>query len=195
MCAYACGRFGVCAPSLLSCRTICLKTMADAYLTRGSTITSDLEMSVRHFAKFGPLATWPQLLVQKPNPGLYSAGKGGNSSLFKDEQSFTASKRKAIGLLAEEFPAHIKLLDKATGKSGWKHFEFVKQPDSKELVVEKARQPNPVCENCVCLEEKLQRVELKLKNAEHIVQLMIERDRVRIDADARSVAEVRTPHQ
>ena len=30
-----------------------------------------------------------QLLVAKPNPGLFSKNKGGNSALFKTESQFT----------------------------------------------------------------------------------------------------------
>lgn len=197
----ACVEKFVCAASVFACafvcavapllvfRTLCMKTLSDAFLTRGSSITSDVEMSVRHFAKFGPLALWPQLLVQKPNPGSYCAGKGGNSSLFKDEQSFTNNKRKAIGELAAEFPGFIKLLDKPTGKNNWKHFEFVKQDEPSEVA---APAPASVCEHCVWLAERLERAELKLKNADHVVQLMIERDRTRLEGESR-VSDVRTP--
>lgn len=55
----------------------------------GSSITSDLELSLMFYAKKGYVANFNQLLVAKPTPGQYVAGKGGNSALFPREEACT----------------------------------------------------------------------------------------------------------
>ena len=52
-----------------------------------SSITSDLETSVRFFSKYGFVAKFRCLLVQKPDPGVFQKGKGGNSSLYSTDKA------------------------------------------------------------------------------------------------------------
>jgi hypothetical protein len=58
----------------------------------GSSITSDLELSLMFFAKRGFVANFNQILVSKPSPGQYVAGKGGNSALFGFEKARLTSR-------------------------------------------------------------------------------------------------------
>ena len=65
----------------------CLSFLADCYKTKYSSITSDVELSCRFYSRHRCVAQFAQLLIQKPSPGQYEKGKGGNSNLVKNEKA------------------------------------------------------------------------------------------------------------
>ena len=81
---FLCGFIMLCSSCFV--RSCCLEFLGSVFRARLSSVTSDLEISVRFYARHGFVAMFRQLLVAKPDPGSFVEGKGGNSAAFRNAE-------------------------------------------------------------------------------------------------------------